>query len=84
MVHQDNDDFMTVFRYIFNHFLLPCPSAVGEGATVVWIWVLALQQFVEILCSIFVEVAQGRIFLTAHSRFTLIQEMSRLMLHMRD
>ena len=58
MIYQDNDDFMTVLHYIFNHFLQLRSSAVG-GATIVWVWVLALQQFVETLCSIFVKIAQG-------------------------
>lgn len=29
MIYQDNDDFMTVLHYIFNHFLQPRSSAVG-------------------------------------------------------
>jgi hypothetical protein len=80
MVHQDNDDFMTVLHCIFNHFFTPIPYPLGEG----WVWALVLQQFVETLCSIFVKVAQGQILLTAHSRFTLIQELSRVMLHWCD
>jgi hypothetical protein len=77
MVHQENDDFMTVLHYIFNPFFLLHPDMVGGRAP-------ALQQFAEIVCSIFVEVAQGRILLTVDSRFTLIQEFSWLMLHMPD
>ena len=77
MLHHDNNDFLTVLHYIFNHFLLLRPDTVAGREP-------ALQQFAGTLCSIFVEVAQGRILLTVDSRFTLIQEMSWLMLHMTD
>jgi hypothetical protein len=84
MIHQDNDDFMTLLHYIFNHFFPPNPCAFGGQTMLIYVWALALQQLVETFCSIFVEVAQGQIFLIAHSRFTLIQELSWLMLHLRD
>ena len=76
IVH-DNEGLMTVLPYFYNPYLLLRPN-MGLGRAKV------LQQFAGTLCSIFVEVAQGRLLLTADSRLTLIQGLSWLMLHTFD
>ena len=71
MVH-DSEDLMTTLHYIFNPFLVLYPDIIVGCLTI-------LQQFVRTMCTIFVEVAQGQIFLTVDSRFALIHSLSWLM-----